>query len=94
MIRQMILFLTLICMVATSAHAQPEELSGPRLGLTVFSPGEFANHLNSNWITQYGWQFETRFSTGEELVGLVEWVILAGGIEKGYLLPPMVLRLE
>ena len=87
MIRQTILFLTLTCMIATSAYAQPEELSGPRLGLTFLSPGEFTNELNSNWVTQYGWQFETRFSTGEELVGLVEWVILGGGIEKGYLLP-------
>ena len=37
--------------------------------------------------TQYGWQWESRFADGEKIVGIVEWVALVGGIEKGFFLP-------
>lgn len=48
---------------------------------------EFGN-LPFTWTTQYGWQFETRFAdTGGPVVGLVEWVVLVAGMEKGLLLP-------
>ena len=44
--------------------------------------------LPFTWTTQYGWQFETRFAdTGGPVVGLVEWVVLVAGMEKGLLLP-------
>ena len=35
----------------------------------------------------YGWQFESRFADGGDITGIVEWIILAGGIERGKLLP-------
>ena len=38
-------------------------------------------------ISQYGWQWETRFSDGGEVTGIVEWVALVGGMEKGLFLP-------
>jgi hypothetical protein len=38
-------------------------------------------------ITQYGWQLETRFIESEEISGLVEWVFLVGGMERGLFLP-------
>ena len=38
-------------------------------------------------MTQYGWQWETRFADGEKVVGIVEWIALIGGIEKGFFLP-------
>ena len=44
--------------------------------------------LPSTWTTQYGWQFESRFAdTGGPVVGLVEWIVLVAGMEKGLILP-------
>ena len=74
-------------LTASSVQAKPKELSGPRLGLTYITPGGITNEIDGSFITQYGWQFETRFVSGDELAGLVEWVLLAGGLEKGYVLP-------
>ena len=41
----------------------------------------------SAFITQYGWQWETRFADGYDVTGLVEWIVLVGGMEKGMFLP-------
>ena len=82
-----ILLVAAFMMSATAVHAEPKELSGPRLGLTYITPGEIVEEIDGSVITQYGWQFETRFVSGDELAGLVEWVLLAGGLEKGYVLP-------
>ena len=38
-------------------------------------------------ITQYGWQWESRFADGGNVTGIVEWIALVGGMEKGYFLP-------
>ena len=38
-------------------------------------------------MSQYGWQWESRFADGGNIVGLVEWVALVGGMEKGLFLP-------
>ena len=39
-------------------------------------------------VTQFGWQFETRMFQAESgLTGVAEWVLLAGGIERGLVLP-------
>ena len=75
-----------------TAHAEENtasvaELSGPRLGFTYLSSGETQSYLNSPMITQYGWQFETKFASGNGVQGLVEWVVLADGMEKGMFLP-------
>ena len=35
----------------------------------------------------YGWQWETRFADGYEVTGIVEWVALVAGMEKGKFLP-------
>ncbi len=82
-----VLLVVVFTLLTATAHAEPKELSGPRLGLTYITPGEIVNEIDGSFITQYGWQFETRFVSGEELAGLVEWVLLAGGLEKGYVLP-------
>ena len=50
----------------------------------------YANYsgMETSITTQYGWQFETRFAdTGGPVVGLVEWVVLVAGMEKGLFLP-------
>ena len=82
-----VLLVSAIILSATVVRAEPKELSGPRLGFTYITPGEIEKEIDGSVITQYGWQFETRFVSGEELAGLVEWVLLAGGLEKGYALP-------
>jgi|SRR6476661_2173660 len=68
-------------------------LDGPRVGFTVLSQktvdraGERGVDLNS-FITQFGWQFETRlFRMPSGLSGVVEFVPLVGGLEQGAFLP-------
>jgi hypothetical protein len=39
------------------------------------------------FISQYGWQWETRFVDNGQVAGLVEWVIVVGGMEQGMFLP-------
>ena len=38
-------------------------------------------------ISQYGWQWESRFADGGDITGIVEWIALVGGMEKGMFLP-------
>jgi hypothetical protein len=90
-----------ICIFSRSGFAQSEEtpvvvpsisLSGPRFGVTMVN-GRLSNELKSRWdvnpmITQFGWQFETRFFTMPSgTAGLVEWVLLVGGLEQNVFLP-------
>ena len=35
----------------------------------------------------YGWQFESRFADGYDVTGIVEWIVLVAGMEKGKFLP-------
>ena len=44
-------------------------------------------NLTGTYMTQYGWQWESRFADGGEITGIVEWVLLVGGMEKGMFLP-------
>ena len=91
-----------------SAEAQIEKLAGPRVGVTMITPGSlssiirgdvpfFSDEVREEWtgstgkygaaITQYGWQWESRFSDGGDITGIVEWIALVGGMEKGMFLP-------
>jgi len=65
----------------------PVSLAGPRLGFTVLTPGELSDKLDAHFISQYGWQWESRFADGEKVVGLVEWIVLVAGMEQGKFLP-------
>ena len=86
------------------SNAQIKHLKGPRIGVTLVTPGWSADIINeglsadkepnyesgfsgSAFVTQYGWQLESRFADGEKVVGIVEWIALIGGIEKGLFLP-------
>jgi hypothetical protein len=69
---------------------------GPRVGLTFISAGttrtRIADAFNRSDITpfvsQFGWQFETRIFTLENgAAGLIEFIPLIGGIEQGLFLP-------
>ncbi|OFX88821.1 MAG: hypothetical protein A2W99_04970 [Bacteroidetes bacterium GWF2_33_16] len=70
----------------------PINLNGPRVGFTYIGPGDVADRLNENdisqFISQFGWQFETRFFTLDNgSCGLVEGVVLLGGLEQNTILP-------
>ena len=72
---------------------EPIRLDGPRIGFTVLS----ANVLNkaresmpdlNPFLTQFGWQFESRlFRMPNGVSGLAEFVPLVGGLEQGKFLP-------
>lgn len=69
-------------------------LSGPRVGVTFLSDGvvdKLADDTGVNvspTVTQFGWQFEKRFYSGENgLTAVSEWVTLVGGLEQGVFLP-------
>ena len=70
-------------------------LDGPRIGGTFLSHGvvnkaqENGTTLNP-FLTQFGWQFESRlFRLPNGVSGLVEFVPLVGGLEQGKFLPSL-----
>ncbi|AMR28163.1 hypothetical protein A0257_14420 [Hymenobacter psoromatis] len=72
---------------------EPVHLSGPRLGFTVLTDGvlnrarDHVHDLNP-FLTQFGWQFESRlFRLPNGVSGLVELVPLVGGLEQGQFIP-------
>ncbi|GAB3588044.1 hypothetical protein [Hymenobacter daeguensis] len=72
---------------------EPIHLDGPRVGFTVLSGGvldkarENISDLNP-FLTQFGWQFESRlFRMPNGVSGLVELVPLVGGLEQGKFIP-------
>ena len=69
---------------------------GPRVGFTYIGPGtsrgKIAEAFNRGditpWVSQFGWQFETRiFTLDDGACGLVEFVPMIGGLEQGLFLP-------
>jgi hypothetical protein len=103
------IFTTIILSITLlSAEAQIEKLAGPRVGVTMITPGSlasiirgdvpfFSDEVREDWtgstgeygaaISQYGWQWESRFADGGDVTGIVEWIALVGGMEKGMFLP-------
>ena len=89
-------------LVILTANAQIQKLAGPRLGFTILTHGSSADFINDRaedhngdyigaqkmaFISQYGWQWESRFADGGQVTGIVEWIALVGGMEKGMFLP-------
>jgi hypothetical protein len=70
-------------------------LAGPRVGLTVLSPGVVETlqqrHLDIRPVlTQFGWQLEKQFySTHGGLTAVSEWVGLIGGLEQSLAIPSL-----
>jgi len=71
-------------------------LSGPRFGLTMLSPGnvealaEENIFLQRSTVTQFGWQFEKRlYASDDGLTALTEFVPLLSGLEQGVALPSL-----
>jgi hypothetical protein len=76
------------------AESEMINLTGPRLGFTVItvkSADKLKDDFNASpFITQFGWQWETRFFTTEDgLTGVTEFVPLIGGLEQGLFLPSL-----
>jgi len=76
-------------------RAQWLDLAGPRFGVTVLSDGVVAKlaereiRVNSA-VSQFGWQWERQFFSGENNVTAVsEWVALLGGLDQGVVLPSL-----
>lgn len=75
---------------------QQLKLSGPRIGFTILSSRFRDNIMEDHqenigpFITQFGWQFETRiFTLDNGTSGLFEFVPLVGGLEQGKFLPSL-----
>jgi hypothetical protein len=104
-----LLFTMVLGLGILTANAQIQKLAGPRIGITMVTPGLLANILKKDvsffsdenresWdgtslgeygavMSQYGWQWESRFADGGQVTGIVEWIALVGGMEKGMFLP-------
>jgi hypothetical protein len=69
------------------------DLSGPRFGVTALSGGIVSRLQDRSvavrpMITQFGWQFEREFYARDSGVAAMnEWVVLAGGLDQGVVLP-------
>lgn len=73
--------------------AETANLSGPRFGVTMLSPGivsalkDRGIRVNPS-ISQFGWQWEKQFFTRESGATMVsEWVGLVGGLDQSVVLP-------
>lgn len=102
-VRHGVYALAVMMLCASSTYAQapgprpltPVSLSGPRLGATFLSPGVAQklrdNQIDAGWaLSQFGWQFEKRIKTGPSGLSAVnEWVVLAGGLEQGVVIPSL-----
>jgi hypothetical protein len=70
-------------------------LDGPRVGITLLSPGVRAALQERGVdvtpvISQFGWQYERQFyGNGGGLTALNEWVLLLGGLEQGTAIPSL-----
>ena len=50
-------------------------------------PQNYDDIAKGSLTTLYGWQWESRFADGEDITGIVEWVVLVAGMERGKFLP-------
>lgn len=78
-----------------SLNGEVVHLGGPRIGFTVLAGGvvdrarEELPGLNP-FLTQFGWQFETRiFRLANGTAGLFEFVPLVGGLEQSKFIPSL-----
>ena len=59
--------------------------------LTLEEMGELPENYDEiakgNLTTLYGWQWESRFADAGNVTGIVEWIVLAAGMERGKFLP-------
>ena len=85
--KKILLTLALGLGLLTTSAQQIDKLAGPRVGVTYLTPGFMSEELETSIITQYGWQWESRFADNGNVAGLVEWVVVVGGMEQQMFLP-------
>jgi hypothetical protein len=68
-------------------RATVDKLSGPRVGMTIITNGSLSDHLEGNFTTQFGYQFEKQIAGDEQIAGLIEGIVMIGGLEQGRFLP-------
>jgi hypothetical protein len=73
------------------AYKKRKKFSGPRVGITYIGAGTSADYLAKEGkqpvMTQFGWQFETRLFTVQDMSGILEFVPAIGGVEQGLFVP-------
>ncbi len=88
--------------------SKPINLTGPRLGFTYLG-NVYTNAINNDptfdrmygkdrtlypFITQFGWQFETRFFTlPNGSCGIIEFVPLLGGLDQNVVIPSLTVMI-
>lgn len=94
-----VIIVVLLTVIASSIYSQydsipipkPVNLQGPRIGITYLDADKINEkdiELKSDIITQFGWQFETDYFALEDgTAGVVEAVVLIGGLEQNLFLP-------
>jgi len=50
-------------------------------------PQDYNDIAKGSLTSLYGWQWESRFADGGDVTGIVEWIVLVAGMEKGKFLP-------
>ena len=73
--KKILLILVMVLVSLTTIAQQIDRLAGPRVGVTFLTPGFMSEELETSMMTQYGWQWESRFADNGEIAGLVEWVV-------------------
>ena len=77
-------------MVYISASPGSTFLNGDLQLDDIFEGVSNYNDIAKGTITSlYGWQFESRFADGGNVTGIVEWIALVGGMERGKFLPSL-----
>jgi len=76
-------------LVYISASPGSTFLNGDMTLDEVFDEGrsDYAEIAKGTLTSLYGWQWESRFADGGNVTGIVEWIALVGGMEKGKFLP-------
>ena len=85
--------------VAATPVPDVMKLSGPRIGVTFLSDGivrKFRDDIDGEFdgvgsvVSQFGWQWEKRFYSGDNgLTAVTEWALLFGGMEQGVVIPSL-----
>jgi hypothetical protein len=79
----------------TAPQSFIQNLSGPRVGITVITNGSLNDMIKdefgvaTNFITQFGYQYEKQITGNEQVAGLVEGIFLIGGLEQGMFIPSL-----
>ncbi|MDB2653151.1 hypothetical protein N9Y35_01080 [Flavobacteriales bacterium] len=77
---------------AANYDSQVQRNAGPRFGITYITNGKLTNELEkegvtSNWISQFGYQFEKQILGDDNIAGIVEGILFVGGVDQGLFLP-------